>query len=62
MTFSRGAHHRLGAAAARMQGRVALEELLATHRDLAVDSAAITWARGNYVRRPTRVPVRFGRR
>ena len=62
MTFSRGAHHCLGAAAARMQGRVALEELLATHRDLAVDSAAITWARGNYVRRPTRVPVRFGRR
>ncbi|MCP2161278.1 cytochrome P450 [Williamsia serinedens] len=62
MTFSRGAHHCLGAAAARMQGRVALEELLATHRDFTVDSAAITWARGNYIRRPTRVPVRFGTR
>ena len=62
MTFSRGAHHCLGAAAARMQSRVALEELVATHRDFTVDNAAITWARGNYVRRPTRVPVRFGAR
>jgi cytochrome P450 len=62
MTFSRGNHHCLGAAAARMQGRVAVEELLATHRDLTVDSAAITWARGNYVRRPTCVPVRLGSR
>ncbi|MEH3155896.1 MAG: cytochrome P450 [Gordonia paraffinivorans] len=62
MTFSRGAHHCLGAAAARMQARVALEELLATHRDFTVDSAAITWARGNHVRRPTYVPVRFGPR
>ncbi|MCP2194837.1 hypothetical protein LX14_002527 [Williamsia deligens] len=60
MTFSRGDHHCLGAAAARMQGRVALEELLAAAPEFTVDSAAITWAAGNYVRRPTSVPVRVG--
>ena len=31
LTFSHGAHHCLGAAAARMQSRVALEELVDTH-------------------------------
>lgn len=56
MTFSHGHHHCLGAAAARMQARVAVTELLARFPDFAVDRAGITWAAGNYVRRPTYVP------
>ncbi|KAA0024656.1 cytochrome P450 [Antrihabitans cavernicola] len=58
LTFSHGAHHCLGAAAARMQARVALEELLARCPDFDVDIDAITYAAGNYVRRPTSVPFR----
>ena len=58
LTFSHGAHHCLGAAAARMQARVTLTELLRRHPDFGVDSAGIVWAEGNYVRRPTNVPFR----
>ncbi|MCV7195997.1 cytochrome P450 [Mycobacterium angelicum] len=57
MTFSHGAHHCLGAAAARMQSRVALEELLARCPDFDVDTAGIVWSGGSYVRRPLSVPV-----
>jgi len=39
LTFSYGPHHCLGAAAARLQARVALEELLARIPDFAVPSA-----------------------
>ena len=53
LTFSSGAHHCLGAAAARMQGRVALTELLRRCPDFAVDAESVTWAAGSYVRRPT---------
>lgn len=56
MTFSHGSHHCLGAAAARMQARVALEELLSRYPDFTVDVDAVEYAPGNYVRRPTRVP------
>jgi hypothetical protein len=56
LTFSHGAHHCLGAAAARMMARVALEELLTLIPDFAVDLDAVTWADGAYVRRPTSVP------
>ncbi len=52
LTFSHGAHHCLGAAAARMQSRVALTELLARCPDFDVDEAGIVWAGGSYVRRP----------
>jgi cytochrome P450 len=58
MTFSHGAHHCLGAAAARMQARVALEELLAFCPTFEVDIDAVTYAPGSYVRRPTSVPFR----
>lgn len=60
LTFSHGAHHCLGAAAARMQARVALTELLTRCRDIEVDEAGIVWAGGSYVRRPLSVPVRLG--
>jgi cytochrome P450 family 130 len=57
LTFSHGAHHCLGAAAARMQSRVALTELLARCPDFEVDEAGIVWAGGSYVRRPLSVPI-----
>lgn len=57
LSFSQGHHHCLGAAAARMQILVALEELLARIPDFRVDDAAITWAPGPYVRRPLGVPL-----
>jgi cytochrome P450 len=56
MTFSHGAHFCLGAAAARMQSRIALTELLARCPDFEVDEDAIVWAGGSYVRRPLSVP------
>src|SRR5690606_39400913 len=58
MTFGHGPHHCLGAAAARMQARVALEELLARYPRFTVDIDAVEYADGPYVRRPTRVPFR----
>lgn len=58
LTFSHGNHFCLGASAARMQARVALEELLARCPDFDVDLEAVTWAPGAYVRRPLSVPFR----
>jgi len=58
LTFSHGAHHCLGAAAARMQSRVALTELLSRCSDFEVDEDGIAWAGGSYVRRPLSVPIR----
>ena len=58
LTFSHGAHHCLGAAAARMQSRVALTELLARCPDFEVDESGIVWSGGSYVRRPLSVPFR----
>lgn len=58
MTFSHGAHHCLGAAAARMQSRVALTELLSRCPDFEVEVPAIVWSGGSYVRRPLSVPIR----
>jgi cytochrome P450 family 130 len=57
LTFSHGAHFCLGSAAARMQSRVALTELLARVPDFTVDEAGIIWAGGSYVRRPLSVPI-----
>lgn len=51
MTFGYGAHHCLGAAAARLQGRVALDELLTRFPRFAVDESRASYAEGNYVRR-----------
>ncbi|MEZ0366286.1 cytochrome P450 [Mycobacterium sp. pUA109] len=58
LSFSHGAHHCLGAAAARMQARVALTELLARCPDFEVDLSGVVWAGGSYVRRPLSVPFR----
>lgn len=60
LTFSHGAHFCLGAAAARMQSRVALTELLSRCPDFTVDLDAVVWAGGSYVRRPLSVPFLAG--
>ena len=56
LTFSHGAHHCIGATAARMQSRVTLTELLTRCPDFEIDEDAIVWAGGSYVRRPLSVP------
>ena len=56
MSFSYGAHHCLGAAAARLQARVALEELLARCPQFTVDAASGVFAPGAFVRRYESLP------
>ncbi|MGB6059234.1 MAG: cytochrome P450 [Microthrixaceae bacterium] len=56
MSFSYGAHHCLGAAAARLQAKVALVELLARCPRFAVDHDAGVFAPGNFVRRYETLP------
>ncbi len=50
LTFSVGVHFCLGASAARMIGKVVLEELLARCPDYRVDAAEGRFAPGNFVR------------
>lgn len=57
MTFTTGPHFCLGAAAARLQGRVALEELLARMPDFEVDGEVGQYAPGAFVRRFQSLPV-----
>lgn len=56
--FSSGPHHCIGAAAARLEGRVVIEELLAVMPDFFADSAAGRYARGPFTRRFEYLPVR----
>ncbi len=56
VALSYGPHHCIGAAAVRMQARVALEELLARCPDFTVDFARGQFASGNHVRRYTTLP------
>jgi cytochrome P450 family 130 len=56
LAFSIGAHFCLGAAAARLQGRVVLEELLARCPHFAVDAAAGVFANGAFTRRFESLP------
>jgi len=56
LTFSYGPHHCLGAAAARLQGRVALEELLARTPHFRVDTSVGDYAPGSFVRRLQSLP------
>ena len=56
LTFSSGPHFCLGASAARLQGRIALEELLARFPDFEVDVDAAEYAPGGFVRRFASLP------
>jgi cytochrome P450 len=60
MTFGYGAHHCLGASAARLQSRVALEELLERCPRFTVDAARGEFAPGNFVRRYQSLPFHAG--
>jgi cytochrome P450 len=56
MTFSYGPHHCIGAAAARLQARIALEELLSRCPEFAVEADAGRYASGHFVRRFESLP------
>ncbi|MCU0269775.1 MAG: cytochrome P450 [Acidimicrobiales bacterium] len=56
MSFGYGPHHCLGAAVARLVGRVALEELLVRCPDFEVDAERGAFAPGHYVRRYRSLP------
>jgi cytochrome P450 len=58
LSFSYGTHYCIGAAAARLQGRVVLEEMLRRCPAFDVDVAAGRYAGGNYVRRHVSLPWR----
>jgi hypothetical protein len=51
LSLSYGTHYCIGAAAARLQGRVVIEELLRRCPDFSVDVAGGRYANGHYVRR-----------
>ncbi len=56
LAFSIGAHFCLGAAAARLQGRIVLEELLARCPNFVVDAGAGVFADGAFTRRYDSLP------
>ncbi|HEB89752.1 MAG TPA: cytochrome P450 [Deltaproteobacteria bacterium] len=56
LAFSYGAHHCIGAAIARLQARIALEELLRLCPDFSVDPEAARFAPGHFVRRHESLP------
>ena len=60
LSFSFGAHYCLGAAAARLQGRVVLEELLARCPGFSVDAERGAFAPGCFVRRYETLPFSAG--
>ncbi len=61
LALSYGTHYCIGAAAARLQARVALEELLGRCPDFQVDVDAGVYAPGSYVRRHLSLPWTAGR-
>jgi hypothetical protein len=62
LSFSIGAHFCLGAAAARLQSRIVLEELLARCPNFSVDSEAGVFAHGSFTRRYETLPFVAGGR
>jgi len=60
VAFGYGTHHCLGAAVARLQARVVLEEILDRCPGFSVDAAAGRFAPGNFVRRYRSLPFDAG--
>jgi cytochrome P450 len=56
LSFGYGPHHCIGAAAARLQARIAIEELLSQCPDFAVYPERGRYASGNFVRRYESLP------
>lgn len=61
LSFGNGPHHCIGASAARLQGRVVVEELLGLLPDFVVDETRSRIAPGPFVRRYESLPVTAGR-
>ncbi len=62
LTFGNGPHHCIGAAAARLQGRVVLDELLRVMPSFEVDLQHGRIAPGPFVRRYESLPMTVGTR
>ncbi|HEY5024177.1 MAG TPA: cytochrome P450 [Acidimicrobiales bacterium] len=58
LAFSSGPHHCLGAAAARLEGKVVIEELLRVLPGFAADGASGRYAPGPFTRRFEYLPIR----
>ena len=56
LSFGYGPHHCIGAAVARLQARVVIQELLARCPDFRVDAEAGRYAPGHFVRRYESLP------
>jgi len=61
LTFGNGPHHCIGAAAARLQARVVLEELLRVIPEFEVDESRGRFAPGPFVRRYESLPMMTGK-
>lgn len=59
MAFGHGIHYCLGAPLARMEVRIAVEELVARFRGVELLSDSLTWFDSLTVRGPTALPLRF---
>jgi cytochrome P450 len=57
MTFGHSTHFCLGAALARLEGRVVIEEVLARYPNWTVDESRIEMVHTTTVRGPAKVPV-----
>jgi hypothetical protein len=60
LAFGHGIHHCLGGALARLEAKVALEELLPVLGEYAVDDGGLERVHSGNVRGFSRLPVRFG--
>jgi len=60
LTFSSGPHYCLGAHAARMQGRIVIEELLRQCPEFSVDAVSGQFADGPFTRRYESLPFVAG--
>jgi len=59
ISFGHGSHFCLGAALARLEARIALEETLARFPTWDVEEDAVTYVHTNSVRGPASVPIRL---
>jgi cytochrome P450 family 144 len=61
LTFGFGIHHCLGAPLARLEARIALEELLARTRAVALETTAVRYLPSVFVRTISELPIRLER-